>query len=51
MRRLLRSFETLLAAAVADPETPVAFLPLLGAVEPQDLWDLAKDFPYQVELS
>jgi amino acid adenylation domain-containing protein len=23
----------------------------LGAVEPQDLWDLAKDLPYEVELS
>jgi amino acid adenylation domain-containing protein len=36
IRRLLRCFETLLAAAVASgtaPETPVAFLPLLGAPE------------------
>ncbi|HEX3527644.1 MAG TPA: amino acid adenylation domain-containing protein, partial [Thermoanaerobaculia bacterium] len=33
IRRLLRSFESLLAAAIAPTETPVAFLPLLGAPE------------------
>jgi amino acid adenylation domain-containing protein len=33
IRRLGRSFEVLLAAAVADPETPVAFLPLMPEEE------------------
>ena len=37
MLRLLRCFENLLAAAVADPEAPVAFLPLLGAAERHQL--------------
>ena len=37
MLRLLRCFENLLAAAVAGPETPVAFLPLLGAAERHQL--------------
>jgi pristinamycin I synthase-3/4 len=38
MLRLLRCFENLLAAAVADPEAPVAFLPLLGAAERHQLF-------------
>ncbi|MES1211854.1 MAG: condensation domain-containing protein, partial [Acidobacteriota bacterium] len=54
MRRLLRSFETLLAAAVADPETPVAFLPLLGAAERHQLtieWnDSASAYPADASL-
>ncbi len=49
MLRLLRCFESLLAAAVAGPETPVAFLPLLGAAERHQLaceWnDSASDWP------
>ncbi|HEY3586131.1 MAG TPA: AMP-binding protein, partial [Myxococcaceae bacterium] len=49
MLRLLRSFENLLAAAVAGPETPVAFLPLLGAAERHQLlaeWnDTAVGYP------
>ena len=49
MLRLLRCFENLLAAAVADPEAPVAFLPLLGAAERHQLaceWnDSASDWP------
>ncbi|HSK79159.1 MAG TPA: amino acid adenylation domain-containing protein [Thermoanaerobaculia bacterium] len=49
MLRLLRCFESLLAAAVADPETPVAFLPLLGAAERHQLaceWnDSASAYP------
>ncbi|HEV7509099.1 MAG TPA: amino acid adenylation domain-containing protein [Thermoanaerobaculia bacterium] len=49
MLRLLRCFENLLAAAVADPEAPVAFLPLLDAAERHQLaceWnDSASDWP------
>jgi amino acid adenylation domain-containing protein len=49
MLRLLRCFENLLAAAVAGPETPVAFLPLLGAAERHQLaceWnDSASAYP------
>ncbi|HSU81329.1 MAG TPA: amino acid adenylation domain-containing protein, partial [Thermoanaerobaculia bacterium] len=49
MLRLLRCFESLLAAAVAGPETPVAFLPLLGAAERHQLareWnDSASAYP------
>jgi amino acid adenylation domain-containing protein len=37
MLRLLRCFESLLTSAVADPEAPVAFLPLLGAAERHQL--------------
>jgi amino acid adenylation domain-containing protein len=33
VRRLLSTFETLLAAAVADPSLPLSRLPLLGAAE------------------
>ncbi len=54
MRRLLRSFESLLAAAVADPETPVALLPLLGAAERHQLtieWnDSASAYPAGASL-
>jgi amino acid adenylation domain-containing protein len=54
MLRLLRCFESLLAAAVADPETPVAFLPLLGAAERHQLareWnDTDAAYPSQVSL-
>ncbi len=49
MLRLLRCFENLLAAAVADPEAPVAFLPLLGAAERHQLFhewnDSASAYP------
>jgi amino acid adenylation domain-containing protein len=37
VRRLLVHFENLLAAAVAQPETPVALLPLLSAAERHQL--------------
>jgi amino acid adenylation domain-containing protein len=54
MRRLLRSFESLLAAAVADPETPVVLLPLLGAAERHQLtreWnDSASAYPADASL-
>ncbi|HEX5717560.1 MAG TPA: condensation domain-containing protein, partial [Thermoanaerobaculia bacterium] len=37
IRRLLGHFETLLGAAVADPESPLALLPLLAAAERHQL--------------
>ena len=57
MRRLLRCFENLLAAAIdprIDPETPVAFLPLLGEAERHQLareWnDSASAYPATASL-
>ncbi|HSF43042.1 MAG TPA: non-ribosomal peptide synthase/polyketide synthase [Thermoanaerobaculia bacterium] len=53
-RRLLGHLETLLAAAVAAPESPVAELPLLSAAERQQLlreWSSGAVFPAEESLA